>query len=359
MRVHFVLPTEGSVPVGGYKVVYEYANGLVEMGHDVIVTHPLVLLPSDARIFLRPRTWLTYIKRWFLRTYTPAKWFKVDPRVKLRLVPWLSARFMPAADAVVATAWETADWVTTYQPQHGAKFYLIQHFEQWSGDRDQVLKTWKLPMHKIVISKWLGAMLDDLGELYSYITNGLDFKAFGMDVLPERRHPHSVAMLYHHAEWKGSRYGLEAIKLLKAKFPDLSANLFGVPSAPTDLPSWITYHQLPAQPQLRALYNQAADFVGPSLTEGWGLPPAEAMMCGAAVVLTDVDGHREFARDHVNALMCQPADASALADAVAQLFTDQDLRLRLAYEGERSIQVFTWARAVEALDRTLAKHVEP
>jgi hypothetical protein len=47
MNVHFVLPTDGTVPVGGYKVVYEYANGLVRRGHDVTVTHTFYLQPSQ------------------------------------------------------------------------------------------------------------------------------------------------------------------------------------------------------------------------------------------------------------------------------------------------------------------------
>ena len=47
--------------------------------------------------------------------------------------------------------------MATHEPSHGRRFYLIQHFEDWSGDRDQVLRTWRLPMHKIVISRWLQA----------------------------------------------------------------------------------------------------------------------------------------------------------------------------------------------------------
>ena len=355
MKVHFVLPTEGTVPVGGYKVVYEYANGLVARGHEVTITHPFCLLPSQVREMKRLRPWLTFAKRWALRRFTPEAWFKVDPAVKLRFVPWLHRWFMPAADVVVATAWETAEWVATYEPRHGRRFYLIQHFEDWSGDRDQVLRTWRLPMHKIVISRWLEAMVAEQGESSSYITNGLDFKAFGMDVPPQDRDPHSVAMLYHQAAWKGSRYGLEALKQVQAQCPDLKATLFGVCAPPADLPPWVTYHQLPSQRLLREIYNRAAIFLAPSLTEGWGLPPAEAMICGAAVVLTDVDGHREFAQANVNAWMCPAADASALAQGVLTLMSDPVQRLRLAQAGRDSIQRFTWSSACEAMEETLNK----
>jgi glycosyltransferase involved in cell wall biosynthesis len=354
MNVHFVLPTDGTVPVGGYKVVYEYANGLVRRGHDVTVTHTFYLQPSQVRLLRQPRHWLTFIKRWALRRYAPEAWFKLDPAVKLRFVPWLHPWFMPKSDAIVATSWETAEWVAKYSDRYGRRFYLIQHFEDWSGDRDQVLRTWRLPLHKIVISRWLEALVAQHGESSSYITNGLDFNAFGVDVDPVGRDPHSVAMLYHQSAWKGSRYGLEALQQVHAQCPSMTATLFGVTPPPADLPRWVSYHQLPSQHLLREIYNRAAIFLAPSLTEGWGLPPAEAMICGAAVVLTDVDGHREFAQADVNALMCPPANADALAQGVLALMRDSTLRLRLVQAARISIQSFTWQRACEAMERTLA-----
>lgn len=354
MNIHFVLPTDGTVPVGGYKVVYEYANGLVRLGHRVTVTHAFYLQKSQVRLLRHPRHCMTFLKRWALRRYTPSTWFKLDPAVKLRFVPWLHRWFMPASDTVVATSWETAEWVATYTPRHGRRYYLIQHFEDWSGDRDQVMRTWSLPLRKIVISRWLETMLAQHGESSNYITNGLDFKAFGVDIPPKDRNPYSVAMLYHQSAWKGSHYGLEALTHVQAQCPSLQATLFGVCPPPADLPTWINYHQLPSQDLLRKIYNQAAIFLAPSLTEGWGLPPAEAMICGAAVVLTDVDGHREFAQSDVNAQMCPPADAAALAQRVLALMFDTSLRLRLAQAARESIQSFTWTRACQLMENTLA-----
>lgn len=354
MNVHFVLPTDGTVPVGGYKVVYEYANGLVRLGHDVTVTHTFYLQPSQVQLLWRPRHWMTFFKRWALSRYTPQAWFKLDPAVKLRFVPWLHQWFMPTSDAIVATSWETAEWVARYPARYGRSFYLIQHFEDWSGDREQVLRTWRLPLHKIVISRWLEALVAQHGEPSSYITNGLDFNAFGVDVDPQDRDPCAVAMLYHQSAWKGSRYGLEALMKAHAQCPSLTATLFGVCPPPDDLPPWVSYHQLPSQRLLREIYNRAAIFLAPSLTEGWGLPPAEAMICGAAVVLTDVDGHREFAQSDVNALMCPPADAEAMAQGILALMRDSSLRLRLAQAARASIQSFTWPRACQAMARTLA-----
>ena len=94
------------------------------------------------------------------------------------------------------------------------------------------MSTWKLPLRKIVISRWLEDVAIRLGESSDYIPNGLDFKTFGMDVRPEDRDANTIAMLYHHSDWKGSADGLKAIYEAKAKIPQLRVRLFGLPDRP-------------------------------------------------------------------------------------------------------------------------------
>lgn len=337
MKVHFLLPTPGAEPVGGYKVVYEYANALAARGHQVVVSHAFRLHRRELADFRRPRVWLGLLKSWATGRFRPEGWFRIDPRVRLRLVPFLHRCFMPAADAVVATSWRTAEWVASFGARQGRPFYLIQHLEDWSGERERVLRTWTLPLHKIVIARWLADIANGLGQPSTYITNGLDFQAFGLD-MPIRRRPPRIGMLFHAAAWKGSDVGLEAIRLAQARHPALQAVLFGVCPRPAGLPARVEYVQLPSPSQLRALYNSVSIFLGPSLTEGWGLPPAEAMMCGAAVVLTDIGGHREFAVAGENCLMVPAGDASALAEAIDTLVRDDEARIRLAAAGHASIQ---------------------
>ena len=173
-----------------------------------------------------------------------------------------------------------------------------------------------------------------MGESCHYIPNGLDFTKFGCDVDPEARNPMRIAMLFSRSlAWKGSFDGLAALALLKQKIPALEAEFFGIDERPVDLPAWITYHHSPAQAELRRIYNRASIFLAPSLSEGWGLPPCEAMMCGAAVVATDIGGHREFCIDGENALLVPAQNPSAMADAVVKLLDDPELRLRLDLHG--------------------------
>lgn len=348
MKVTFVLPGAGHVPVGGFKVVYEYANRLCRRGHKVTIVHP-ALLRVDTPWREAPKKWVRYVQRKLDKSYRPDSWFPIDPGLRLIWVPSLKARYIPDADVVIATAWETAEWVSTYSTEKGGKYYLIQGLETWSGSRERVLSTWRLPLRKIVIARWLREIARRLGEDAVYIPNGLDFDAFHCNLAPEQRDPKCIMMLLHQDKRKGSADGLEAISVVRDVLPEIKVVLFGVSNG-RGLPTWVEYHRNPRQYELRALYNQASIFIAPSRIEGWGLPPAEAMACGAAVIATEVGGHLEFAEDGKTALLVPPRDPARMAERILQLIRDSSLRIRLANEGRRSIRWFTWDRATDALE---------
>jgi glycosyltransferase involved in cell wall biosynthesis len=194
-------------------------------------------------------------------------------------------------------------------------------------------------------------------ELADYIPNGLNFQTFGLDLAPEMRDPHTVAMLYHTVEWKGSSDGLRALSRVKSIIPDLSVLAFGTFTRPSALPTWIQYYQNPPRSVLRELYNRAAIFVSPSWTEGWPLPPAEALQCGSALVATDIPGHREYAVPHETALLSPPRNSDALAVNIAHLLQNPQLRIRLAHAGHRHIQQFTWERALAKFEAVLEEEL--
>lgn len=104
------------------------------------------------------------------------------------------------------------------------------------------------------------------------------------------------------------------------------------------------------------LWYAAADaFVYPSLEEGFGLPPLEAMACGAPVVTANTSSLPEVVGDA--ALTVDPTDLNALAGAMAGLCTDPPLRSRLRLAGLQRAARFTWAQSARehlALYRTVA-----
>lgn len=354
MKISFVLTGRGNKPSGGFKVVYAYANGLARRGYEVTVIHPARLY-RDTPVHKYPEKALHYLLRGLDRSYLPDRWFELDRRVNTKWVPSLNSRHIPEGDVIFATGWATAEWVAGYPASAGKPFYLLQHLEVFGVSRERVLATWHLPLGKIVIAKWLQEMAADIGEDAAYIPNGLDFEAFGMDTDALKRSPYNLMMMYHRVDWKGSADGLKALRLVHEQVPNLRVQLFGIESPPGDLPEWIHYYQNPGQDRLRDLYNQAAVFVGPSWTEGWGLPPAEAMMCGCAVAATDNGGHREYAQHDVTALLSPIKDPAALAENILRLIGDESLRLRLAHVGNLYIRRFTWDKALDAFETMLHK----
>ena len=139
MRITFILPGVSSVPIGGYRVVYEYANRLHARGHAVTIVYPRHLGLLSAYEYARCLLGLyTGLRRW---PEDCSPWFDVHPGVRQLPVPDPSSRSVPSADAVVATAWNTAEPVSRLPRGCGAKFYLVQHLETWSGPADKVMAT--------------------------------------------------------------------------------------------------------------------------------------------------------------------------------------------------------------------------
>jgi glycosyltransferase involved in cell wall biosynthesis len=95
---------------------------------------------------------------------------------------------------------------------------------------------------------------------------------------------------------------------------------------------------------LAALYRMAAVFVFPSLYEGFGLPPLEAMASGAPVVTSNVSSLPEVVGD--GALLIDPLDAGAIADAIHRILTDDALRASLVARGYARARTFSWERSV-------------
>lgn len=348
MRISFILPGPGVRPIGGYKVVYEYCNHLAKRGHSVSVIHPARLQQGFAA-----RSFGSYLYRKLTREYVPKEWFALDPEVRVYWVPSLAARYIPNGDAVIATSWETAEWVAQYPAAKGRGAYLIQQVETWSGPEHRVMATWKLPLKKLVIADWLMQVARTVGEEAWYLPNGLDFSQFQMKNAPEDRDRYKAMMLYHELENKGSGDGLQAFYLVQKKMPELRLTLFGVPEPPHGLPSEIQYHRLPSQRFLCDLYNSHAIFVAPSWTEGWALPPAEAMMCGGALVATDIGGHRGYAMDQQTALLSPVRDVQALAENIERMVRDEGLRTRIARAGHEFVQQFRWERSASELEHYL------
>jgi glycosyltransferase involved in cell wall biosynthesis len=95
---------------------------------------------------------------------------------------------------------------------------------------------------------------------------------------------------------------------------------------------------------LAVLYRLASVFVFPSLYEGFGLPPLEAMASGTPVVTSNVSSLPEVVGDA--AVLIDPYDYTSIADGIRRVLTDADLRATLKAKGLARAREFSWERSV-------------
>jgi glycosyltransferase involved in cell wall biosynthesis len=106
--------------------------------------------------------------------------------------------------------------------------------------------------------------------------------------------------------------------------------------------------------ELASLYRRAACLVFPSLYEGFGLPPLEAMACGCPVAASNVTAIPEVCGDA--AVLFDPYDASSIADAVLEADTRAD---ELREKGLARAKEFTWEGSARAHDEVYKAALEP
>lgn len=148
---------------------------------------------------------------------------------------------------------------------------------------------------------------------------------------------------------------VDALKILREKNPDLKLVLVGKTDAlfeelaayvaQQDLSEAVIFTGFASEGQLRWLYEHTKAYVFPSLSEGFGLPPLEAMMHGAPVASSNATCLPEVQGDA--ALYFDPNDTRAIAVAVQKILSDPKLSQELIQKGKKRVQQYSWARMAE------------
>lgn len=331
MKITFLLPNINQR--GGTRVVLEYSNLLAGLGADVTVVFPTRLrrLPFLANE-------IEYLWRAPFKLIT-SKWFHT--RAKVRPVPGLESRYIPDADVMVATAWQTAAFAATYPRSKGEPYYFIQDIETHT-DPDRAGATYSLPFKRIVISPWVRNQLREHfgASIHALIPNGLDFDLYRPAPAGSLKTSSEVVVgaLYDKARKKGFDLVLQVVERVRADHPSIRLFVFGTPRRAPEVPPFVVPHWKLLPAQTATFYHGCHIWLCASRSEGMHLPPMEAMASGCAVVTTSVGGTSYYAIPQKTALVCAPGDAEGLYRSVQRLVGDASLRQRLSSDGAEYIR---------------------
>jgi glycosyltransferase involved in cell wall biosynthesis len=339
---------------GGVKIILEYADRLTKRGHKVTVICPQ---PTLVRENVKGIP-IIYPKRAIMNLlgYKP-DW--VDVAADIKYVPSWNEKYIPNADIVVATAWQTASYVNDYSKRKGKKIYLIMHYEKLfhANNMEELAdETYRYSFKKIVISTWLKKIMKQKYNSNSYlIVVPVDFDQF-YPIRSFYGQNKRICMLHHTSAWKGVNDGIAAFNIAKKKYPNLELVMFGVQNKQIEINC--EYYKSPVKGKLREIFNSCDIFVCPSWKEGLGMPAMEAMACKCALVTTDNGGCRDYAIHGKTALVSPSNNPEALAKNLIMLLEDERLLATIAQNGYEHIKQFTWDKAVNKMEKVFLKSLQ-
>jgi glycosyltransferase involved in cell wall biosynthesis len=348
MKVAFLL--EFLELTGGHIAVVEIANRLEAKGHEVSIIYPRQSALS------RRNSLLGRAER-FLRVEIPMRMWRQNSDMlswgefngRILAMRNLAEQPDEPFDVVVATAWRTAEAVSSWW-NRPRTIYYVQHYEVWNGSDAQVDATWRLPYELVVSSEWLRAL-----AIHKFCRSDAVVVPYGVDselFHPSRRDSTTnsnprVGFLYHVEDWKGVSDTLEAVQIVRREH-DIDLVAFGAFDNRGDLPPETEFHLRPERSDLPAIYSSLDAFVCGSWSETGPMTVPEAMACGTPIVSTDVGNVRLWTDGGRAAWIAPPRQPRRLARALADALTNPDERHRRAAAGLETIAAFTWDRAADA-----------
>ena len=352
MRIAF--PLFSKARSGGMKVILRLADAACRSGHEVVL-----LVPEE---------------KGAARAATLAKTLKVPPfpvlgrisRVKTLADSFLFSKRLRGFDAILATHAATSLSTKLAGGKNVKRYYLVQHDENIFYSRvsfeylvSRLSYTAFEEGRVFAVSRWLQDMVRRRGGPQPILLPpGIDHGNF----YPRDRPPHEgkqVLVLVRDAKWRGLQFFFDAMESVKREVKDVKIIAAGGSGIRFETSCPIEYVR-PSDDELARLYSSCDVYVLPSVIEGLGAPPLEAMACGGAVVTTDCLGTRDFAIDGVNCLVVPPSDSDALAQAIIKVLTNDGLSHRLRMNGPGTAAPWTYDRMEKIfLERLESDYAEP
>ena len=270
---------------------------------------------------------------------------------------------IPDGDVVIATWWETAEWVGALAASKGAKVYFVQGHEVFPHlPVARCRATYRLPLHKIVVARWLREVMDtEYGDTHvDVVPNSVDREQFFAPARGKQDAP-TVGFLYSRATLKGLDVSLAALQLVRERVPDLRVIAFGSERPPGDLPlpAGAEFSLSPAQDEIRNLYARCDVWVTASRSEGFNLPAMEAMACRTPVVATRTGWPEEAVETGRNGVLVDIDDVNGLADGMEWVLSRSDSKWReLSENAYATASVGSWEESAKLFESALLRACE-
>jgi glycosyltransferase involved in cell wall biosynthesis len=359
MKISFILSSLWLS--GGVRVVVQYANRLSKRGHRINLIIPKGTI--DAELFPEIDSEVKIIQtKHVLESKTNL--------FHLMLLSLEMASIVPRSDIIIATHTPTTivSFIAGKLLKRGKiVWFYLDYKEMFDG---RPIEGWlmrhALPWHAYALT------ISDacLEELHSYSQGKVFNVGLGLDTV-NIFHPIPGARGEYHGEKTNKillflgdsrpRKGMADFLLAAEIVFRLEPNLYlWIVSKETSVLTAKVPNKFITRPddkKLACLYSACDVFVSASWYEGFGLPPLEAMACGAAVVTTNSRGVLEFAVDGQNCLMVPPKDPDALAKAILRLLSDENLADLLRKNGPGTTAMFDWERATDRFETVLLKSI--
>ncbi len=350
---------------GGIRVAAAYAERLNRRGHHVFVVYPE---PYQQKLTRKVGSWLRGYG-WPKDVGEGPSHLDIGDFERKVLRPWqpVTDAHVPDADIVIATWWQTAEWVAALSPRKGIKVYFIQGYETSTGmDAMHVARlkvTWSLPMHKIVVSSWLQEVArSEFGDSrVSVVPNSVDLNQFNAPPRSKRSLP-TVGMLYSVEGHRGCDISLKAYALAAQARPKLQLLAFGQspPTPALPLPDGAQFTHRPSPTDLARLYASCDVWLFGSRQEGFGLPILEAMACRTPVIATPAGAAPELLKPGGGVLV-RPEDPVDMSRGIVNVCDASDAEWTAMSERAYATACsYSWDDATDgflaALDLAIERH---
>jgi glycosyltransferase involved in cell wall biosynthesis len=270
---------------------------------------------------------------------------------------------VPDGDVVIATWWETAEWVHHLESSKGAKVYFIQHHEVFSYlPVVRCEATYRMPLHKVVIANWLQELMKTRygDEDVDLVPNSVDRTQFFAEIRGKQITP-TVGFLYSVTPFKGLDVTLEVLRMVQTRFPGLRIVSFGSnkPSTSYPLPNGAEFHLAPPQHEIRDIYARCDVWLTASRSEGFNLPAIEAMACRTPVVATKTGWPQESIASGVNGILVDVDDVNGLAAGIIWVLdrTNQEWRT-LSKNAYATASAGSWEKSAKKFEKALQRAIE-